>query len=74
MMKSLCGRAGIDPPFGFHSIRHFMATYLADTMKVSKKTISVLLGHKSLQTTEIYLHSIDKSQKEAVRAIEGKFK
>ena len=72
-MKSLCKRARIDPPFGFHSIRHFMATYLADTIRASKKTISSILGHKSLQTTEIYLHSIDASQKDAMMKLEGKF-
>lgn len=74
MRKSLCKRAEIEPPFGFHSIRHFMATYLADTIKTSKKTISVVLDLKSLQTTEIYLHSIDKSQEDAVKTIEGYFK
>lgn len=74
LMKSLCKKAGIDPPFGFHAIRHFTASYLADSEKVSKKTISVILGHKSLETTERYLHGIEKSQKDAVGMLNNLFR
>jgi len=73
LMKSLCKRAEINPAFGFHAIRHFTASYLADSEKVSKKTISTILGHKSLQTTEIYLHGIDDSQRYAVKLLENSF-
>ena len=73
LMKGLCKRAGIDPDFGFHSLRHFVASLLADSGKVSKKTIGALLGHKELKTTEIYLHSIESSEKEAVELLSGKF-
>lgn len=73
MMKGLCKRAKIDPPFGFHNIRHFIASYLADTEKISKKTIGALLGHKALQTTEIYLHSIESAERAAVEKLTGIF-
>lgn len=59
--------------YGFHSLRHFMASHLADQERTGLKAISGLLRHKNLKTTEIYLHSIDESQRVAMTGIEGKF-
>jgi len=72
-MPGLCKRAGITPPIGFHSLRHFMASYLADRQKVSKMTISQLLRHRSLGTTEIYLQSIGEGVRAAMDAVDGLF-
>jgi integrase len=69
IMKAICRRAGIKS-FGFHSLRHFGASLLADSPKISKKTISDLLRHRSLATTEIYLHSVQESQREAVKVLD----
>jgi len=65
----------VDSPiyYGFHCLRHFMASYLADQEKVGTKAVSGLLRHKNLRTTEIYLHSIDESQRSAMDGLEGKF-
>lgn len=63
----------IDLYYGFHSLRHFMASYLADREKVGTQAISKLLRHKSIRTTEIYLHSVDESQRSAMVSLEGKF-
>jgi hypothetical protein len=50
-----------------------MASFLADRQKISKMTISKLLRHKSLGTTEIYLHSIGESQRAAMDGLAGMF-
>lgn len=72
-MKGLCKRVGIDPCFGFHTLRHFMASVLAGDRGVSTQTISKFLRHKNVRTTEIYLHSFDEAQKHALMNIEGRF-
>ena len=56
-MASLCERAGVKP-FGFHALRRFVASRLADMGK-STKIIQQLLRHKKLSTTERYIHSIN---------------
>ena len=72
MMKSICRRAGTSD-YGFHDLRHFMATYLADQEKVRMKTVQGLLRHKNLKTTEIYLHPVDENARAAIDQIKGKF-
>ena len=57
-LKGLCKRAGIQS-FGFHSLRRYVASMLADTHKVSAKTIQRILRHKSLQTTERYIQNLN---------------
>ena len=73
MLKSISKRAGIQPPILFHEIRHFIASYLADSKKTSTKTLSGILGHKTQKTTEIYLHQVEESQTTALKSLEGKF-
>ena len=59
--------------YGFHSLRHFMASYLLDEEKVSLKTVSELLRHRNVRTTEIYLHTISQSKLTALDNLEGRF-
>jgi len=58
-LKGICARAGVKP-FGFHALRRYVAYTLADTHKVSAKTIQHLLRHKYVTTTEIYLQNTNK--------------
>ena len=55
-MRGLCKRAKIRE-FGFHSLRRFFASMLADN-KEDIKTIQTLLGHSRATTTDRYLYSI----------------
>jgi len=57
-MKGLCKRAGVKP-FGFHALRRYVASVLADTHKVSTKTIQRILRHRNVMTTERYIHNIN---------------
>jgi len=55
-LSRLAKRAGVQP-FGFHSLRRYVATYLSDNEKVATKTVQRILGHASVQTTERYLYN-----------------
>jgi len=72
-MQGLCLRAGIVPHFGFHTLRHLMASLLADNPKVATKTIQKILGHSNIKTTEIYVHSIEGAVEDAMDSLSGVF-
>jgi integrase len=69
LMASICRRAGVKH-YGFHAIRHFVATYLHDTKKIPTGVIGGILGHQSKRTTEIYLHTVDESARIAMDSLE----
>jgi integrase len=72
MMKSLCTKAKI-PHYGFHALRHFMASYLMNQEKIGLKTVSGLLRHKNVKTTETYLHALTQDKVFAMGQTDGKF-
>ncbi|MCT2561759.1 site-specific integrase [Chryseobacterium herbae] len=60
--------AGINRHFTFHGFRHTFAT-LQIASGTSIYTVSKLLGHKSVKTTEIYARIVDSLKKEATERI-----
>jgi len=61
-------RAGITKHITFHSARHTFAV-LQLTLGTEIYTLSKLLGHKELKTTQIYAKIVDEKKREAVNKI-----
>lgn len=67
-LKDWIADAGITRRITFHCFRHTFAT-LQMTLGTDIYTVSKLLGHKNLQTTQIYAKIIDEKKREAVNKI-----
>lgn len=67
--KPACIAAGIDPPVRLHDLRHSHASWLlaggADLQVVKER-----LGHRSIATTEKYLHTLPEADETALAALD----
>jgi integrase len=63
MMPRLCKRARVKP-FGYHAIRHKVASILMDSGKATLSNIQHFLRHKRPTTTENYLKSLNPGSQE----------
>jgi site-specific recombinase XerD len=61
-------RAGIEKHIGWHTARHTFAVLSLES-GVEIFTVSKLLGHTSIKTTQIYAKATDKMKREAVNAL-----
>lgn len=71
-LKRWCTSAGIKKKISFHCSRHTAAT-LNLSLGVPIETVSKLLGHTKISTTQIYAKIIDKNKKAAVHKQDGIF-
>jgi len=55
-------------PISFHTARHTHATMML-TLGADLYTVSKLLGHKNIATTQIYAKIVDKKKEEAISLI-----
>lgn len=72
-LKELADLCGIAKDLTFHCARHTFATTVTLTNGVPIETVSKMLGHKSLKTTQHYAKIVDKKVSEDMRALKLKF-
>jgi len=65
IIKIKLGRKAGVRYFRFHALQHFSASLL-EKANVSISSIQRILGHENRTTTEIYLHSIGETEREAM--------
>lgn len=69
-LKKWARSAGIAKHVSFHTARHTFAT-IALTAGVDVYTVSKLLGHRNVNTTQIYAKVVDSRKREAVDMLPG---
>ena len=67
-LRDWCMAAGIQKRITFHCARHTFATMMLD-LGTDLYTVSKLLGHKEIGTTQIYAKVLDKNKQAAVAKI-----
>ena len=67
-LKLWVAKAGINKTITFHCARHTFATLMLD-IGTDIYTVSKLLGHRDLSTTQIYAKVMDKNKQAAVASI-----
>ncbi len=68
VIKDWVARAGITKHITFHCARHTFATMMLD-LGTDLFTVSKLLGHREISTTQIYAKVLDKNKQAAVSKI-----
>jgi site-specific recombinase XerD len=68
-LKEIADLCGIQKPLTFHIARHTFATTVTLTNGVPIETVSKLLGHTSIKTTQIYAKVIEKKVSEDMRTL-----
>jgi integrase len=68
-MKKLCRKAGVKI-FGFHAIRHHVASILGDSGKASLSQIQKMLRHRRTTTTDNYIKTLDPQLRQVANVLD----
>jgi len=72
-LKEIADLCGIRKKVTFHVARHTFATTVTLSNGIPIETVSKMLGHKKLQTTQIYAKVVDVKIGRDMEKLEGKF-
>ncbi|WP_281298839.1 site-specific integrase [Flavobacterium limnophilum] len=72
-LKEIADVCGINKELTFHIARHTFATTITLTNGVPIESVSKMLGHKSLKTTQHYAKILDKKVSEDMQLLRDKF-
>ena len=72
-LKEIADVCGINKELTFHIARHTFATTVTLTNGVPIESVSKMLGHKSLKTTQHYAKVLDKKVSEDMNILRMKF-
>jgi site-specific recombinase XerD len=73
-LKEIADVCGIKKDLTFHIARHTFATTITLSNGVPLETVSKMLGHTSLKTTQHYAKILDKKISEDMMILKSKFK
>jgi integrase/recombinase XerD len=68
-LRRVVRQVGLKKRVSIHTLRHSYATHLLEA-GVNLRQIQQYLGHRSLQTTTLYLHLTSHGQEHAVATLE----
>jgi integrase len=71
-VKEMAAKAGITKHISFHTARHTFAT-MQLTLGGDIYTVSKLLGHSNVKTTQVYAEVVNQKKQEAINLFDGIF-
>jgi site-specific recombinase XerD len=71
-LKEIADVCGIDKKLTFHIARHTFATTVTLTNGVPIETVSNMLGHKNIKTTQVYAKVVQRKVSSDMEALENK--